>query len=528
MLNETRVNLRHLLEDIRDSYTSPLEEVILTELIANALDGKAANISFVVDAQNSFLRCGDDGLGMKRPALKNYHNIAASAKTRGAGIGFAGVGAKLALLIADKVVTESKGGHGSQAATEWRLISPYRAPWKFLPFAGGVQTPRGTAVSIYFSDSQAHLLRAEFVKQAVIKHFYPLLSESFFKKILKYFYKKPVNFYVNGEKLILPEDGQEALQNWFNVFIGKERHPAGVGFLVKAGTEPGWLQKILGQGPAAASLPSGLWISTFGKVIKGGWEWLGVLPKNSAQLMGLVEIPALSEILTTNKNDFLSDAASLKKYYKFRKAIQEAVLPVLRALGEDQAAAKIPPEKFIKPLNQTVTSALNQLVDDFPELESLIGQRRGGALGRAKKEQTEVRNINTLPQGVEAKQEPEQNPQEELSHRHEPAQAGIADDSKNKIIRAKTSGLKLVLGEITDNLGMPLGRIVEDTLTVNTAHPAWQKAKQKGLEEYHVLVTVASVLSEFLETEKNPQDFLNRLLIAWTNEIKENQGGKLF
>ena len=28
MLNEIRVNLKHLLEDIRDSYVSPLEEVI--------------------------------------------------------------------------------------------------------------------------------------------------------------------------------------------------------------------------------------------------------------------------------------------------------------------------------------------------------------------------------------------------------------------------------------------------------------------------------------------------------------------
>ena len=40
MQNETRVNLKHLLEDMRDSYSSPLEEVILTELLANALDSK--------------------------------------------------------------------------------------------------------------------------------------------------------------------------------------------------------------------------------------------------------------------------------------------------------------------------------------------------------------------------------------------------------------------------------------------------------------------------------------------------------
>lgn len=46
MANETRINLRHLLEDIRDGYALPIEEVIVTELTANALDsGASPNIS---------------------------------------------------------------------------------------------------------------------------------------------------------------------------------------------------------------------------------------------------------------------------------------------------------------------------------------------------------------------------------------------------------------------------------------------------------------------------------------------------
>jgi HSP90 family molecular chaperone len=184
MLNETRVNLKHLLEDIRDAYTSPLEEVILTELVANALDGKAVTINFTVDKEQKFIRCTDDGKGMKRAALKDYHNIASSTKTRGQGIGFAGVGAKLSLLIADRVVTESKGGYGTKAATEWRLTNPYRAPWKFIPFSGTVTTPRGTSVTIYFNDDQSHLVKPEFVRQTIIKHFYPLLSVKFYNDSL--------------------------------------------------------------------------------------------------------------------------------------------------------------------------------------------------------------------------------------------------------------------------------------------------------------------------------------------------------
>jgi hypothetical protein len=43
-MGETRVDLLHLLEDLRDAYPGSLEETILTEIIANALDSGAATI----------------------------------------------------------------------------------------------------------------------------------------------------------------------------------------------------------------------------------------------------------------------------------------------------------------------------------------------------------------------------------------------------------------------------------------------------------------------------------------------------
>ena len=43
-MGETRVDLQHLLEDLRDAYTGALEETILTEVVANALDSGAVHI----------------------------------------------------------------------------------------------------------------------------------------------------------------------------------------------------------------------------------------------------------------------------------------------------------------------------------------------------------------------------------------------------------------------------------------------------------------------------------------------------
>lgn len=517
MLNETRVNLKHLLEDIRDSYTSPLEEVIVTELIANALDGKASKIEFAIDPEQKFIRVVDNGLGMKRKQLKEYHNIAASTKTKGTGIGFAGIGAKLSLLLAERVVTESKGGQKSRCATEWHMTGNYRAPWKFTPFPENVKTSRGTAVSIYFPDNQSHLLKDGFIAHSIIKHFYPLLDDKIYEKVLRYFYKKEVKFYINDEELRIPLDDSQN-KNWFNVRLGRSRHPVGIGYLVKNETgldKINWLEKLFVKNETDTSLPPGLWISTFGKVIKGGWEWLGVVPRNADQLSGVVEIPALSEILTTNKNGFLTDAASLQKYYKYRKAIQEAVLPVFQYLGENREQAHQPPEKIVKPVNQSIKNILNSLLGDFPELESLVGSRKKAVHGQSSEKEKD-KDIAIPEQRQDQKDETTDLKKEVTSNKNEPdLPLGLKNLAKTKMVRAAQSGLKIVLDEVENSPEMTLGRIVEDVLTVNTKHPAWLKAKKKGMEEYHILLTVGIVLSTFLESQKSPQEFLNRFLEIW-------------
>ena len=48
-MGETRVDLLHLLEDLRDAYPGSLEETILTEIVANALDSGAATIRLETD-----------------------------------------------------------------------------------------------------------------------------------------------------------------------------------------------------------------------------------------------------------------------------------------------------------------------------------------------------------------------------------------------------------------------------------------------------------------------------------------------
>ncbi len=80
-MGETRVDLLHLLEDLRDAYPGSLEETILTEIVANALDSGATTIRLETDPAGCTLTAIDDGEGMRRRDLARYHDIASSGRT---------------------------------------------------------------------------------------------------------------------------------------------------------------------------------------------------------------------------------------------------------------------------------------------------------------------------------------------------------------------------------------------------------------------------------------------------------------
>jgi len=100
----------------------------------------------VADPVGASFTAVDDGSGMRRRELARYHDVAASTKARGDGIGFAGVGIKLGLLVCEEVVTETRRGN-THVASGWRLASRHRAPWHWVP-PPGLVSERGTAVRL--------------------------------------------------------------------------------------------------------------------------------------------------------------------------------------------------------------------------------------------------------------------------------------------------------------------------------------------------------------------------------------------
>lgn len=197
-MGETRVDLHHLLEDLRDAYPGATEETILTEIVANSLDSGAATIAITTDTARAGLTIVDDGTGMRRREPARYHDIAASAKVRGDGIGFAGLGIKIGLLVCKEVLTETRLGR-HHVATAWALASRHRAPWKWVP-PPGLVAQRGTAVRMTLDNPLSPLLDPGFIETTLRHHFRPLLDQAF-QEIFAAHYPRGVRLLLAGHAL---------------------------------------------------------------------------------------------------------------------------------------------------------------------------------------------------------------------------------------------------------------------------------------------------------------------------------------
>jgi histidine kinase/DNA gyrase B/HSP90-like ATPase len=297
-VGETRVDLLHLLEDLADAYPGELEETVLTEIIANALDSRARTIALITDAAAAALTVIDNGTGMRRADLRRFHDVAASTKQRGEGIGFAGVGIKLGLLISNDVVTETKRGAG-HVATRWAMTNRKRAPWQWMPPPGMVSS-HGTG--------------------------------------------------------------------WH------DRTPR-----TAASTQtPGLGVRLLARHDAV--LPAdrrGIAISTYGKVIKRGWDWLGVTPAAADRVTGLIEAPALASALTLNKVDFLRAGPRGALYLSYRKGLQEAIMSQLAVWGGDADGDGHTRRRAARPVERDLEAILMGLASQFPMLATLVEKRAG-------------------------------------------------------------------------------------------------------------------------------------------------------
>lgn len=522
-MGETRVDLQHLLEDLRDAYPGALEETILTEVIANSLDCGATQVQLRADPEHREIVIVDDGAGMSRSVLRRYHDIASSTKTRGEGIGFAGVGIKLGLLLAEEVLTETRRGT-THVATAWRLASRQRAPWNWVAPPGRV-AQRGTAMSLKLRNPLSPLLDPGYLTAAVQRHFAPLLDPAF-TTILAGRYPHGLFFAVNGARVAAPP--ALALRVPITLRIGRQRKPGAVGYLTRS----------------LDALPEeqrGIAISSLGKVIKQGWDWLGLTPGDADRISGLIEVPALAECLTLNKADFLRSGPRGASYLLYRRALQEAVTQQLNVWGaQSEEPADAQSRRRARPVERDLQTLLVDLADEFPLLASLVERQPGGQralpVGRPGPVAEEVQadlwqaaktgdapDAETLPSDTPPpSREPSavdpvpNQPREPL-----PQDVALPASGRRGPKRPMRYGLSIQF-ETRPGDSAP-GRLLESTVWINQAHPAYQRATASRSEGYHLAVTVALVLAPLAVESAQTHSFISAFLLHWGEALNEKR-----
>lgn len=537
-MGETRVDLQHLLEDLRDAYTGALEETILTEVVANALDSGATRIRLLAQPVDAALAIIDNGRGMQRRELARYHDVAASTKARGEGIGFAGVGIKLGLLVSREVVTETRRG-ATHVATRWHLASRHRAPWKWIP-PPGLTSARGTAVRLTLTNQLSPLLDTGYLEETVRRHFEPLLDPAF-DELLRRHYADGVAFEVDGRELTRAE-ASAAERVPVAIRIGRRRTPSASGYLERDAQ--------------VGADREGIAISTFGKVIKRGWDWLGLTPAPRTHIGGLIEVPELAACLTLSKNDFIRTGARGASYLAYRKAIQEVVSRQLAAWGDTPSAETRPRTER---LERDLERVLEYLADDFPLLQSLVDRRAGGQ----KRLPMPGRGVERVPSplfasvpadddapggegellgaGDAASQGPREGahaPEPEVPPRsrpHEPpadvpepgvdaapsggeaharpaASAGTPDTVAG---RRRPARYGLLVQFESRPADPELGRLVDSTIWINEAHPAYTRAAASRSLGYHTALAVALALAPLAVEARDEHAFITQFLARW-------------
>jgi Histidine kinase-, DNA gyrase B-, and HSP90-like ATPase len=516
-MGETRVDLLHLLEDLRDAYPGSVEETILTEIMANSLDSSATQVAFECDPTARTLTAVDNGRGMQRRELARFHDVAASTKTRGEGIGFAGVGIKLGLLVCEQVFTETRRGR-SHVASSWHLASRHRAPWKWVTPAGFV-AQRGTAVRLTLQNALSPLLDPGFLENTLRRQFQPLFDPTF-DEFLSSHYPAGVTVSVNRQRLD-KQPWRASLHAPLEIRLLRRRKPSAYGYLNR-------------QEEPLSEDRRGVAISTYGKVIRRGWDWMGMTPNAAEHVGGLIEVPELAACLTLNKGDFIRVGTRGSTYLAFRKVIQEAVARQLSIWGDTPSPSPEAPPREVKPLQRDLAQMLHDLAADFPLLASLVEQRAGGQktlplgsngasessrsfLAASVSQQNEDFGENgTAPPASDdnARAESSTEPTPSLA---EPEASPLRLPSGRGSRRRGHYGLDIAFDDRDgDN---EIGRLVESTVWVNRSHPAYRRALVSRSIGYHVALAVAMALAPLAVEPTREHQFVTAFLGRWGEAV---------
>ena len=502
-VHESSVNYQNLIQDLADMYPFDVAEVVVVELLANSLDAKSTSISIDFNPDTKALIVTDNGRGMNTSEFDQYHDFAVGLKTRGSGIGFAGVGAKVSFNIATRVVTETRS-EAFTGGSNWYLQSKNKLVWEDIQAMH--LHGHGTRVEVRFTSNAAlPYSSTEDLIKLLKRHYLPLLDTKYLD-LYEHLghYSSNFRFVVNGQ-VINPGNLTEnfALEKVREFFPQKAGKRIGYGILGLASSEY----------PLGANI-CGVLLCTFGKVIKA--DLFNQFPGNiGTRILGLVEIPGLVNFLTTAKTDFIrrEKHREFESLYnpvrqEFKTWLGELGLQPAEITGTDEATK--------------LERELKRISDAVPELAEFFGFRTRKAILQTDSSGTIKASLQegvdvTFPIG-EGEAGEGLGP---LDAGEQPGQALVEDkragtESAKPISRVARRGPKIGFAEAPDKVD--LAWVDGNSVVINSGHPSYVKVRSDtATRRLHNLFAIASAVQRFVSSGGDAKDlmFTDRMMAAW-------------
>ena len=498
MIHESSVNFRNLIQNLAGMYPYGIREIVLVETIANALDAKAERISTTWNEDENVLAIQDNGSGMDRITFAKYHDFAISLKSRGSGIGFAGLGAKIAFNSAQKIITETRS-LGYEKGSNWYLKGN-RLIWEEIPVRKLSGT--GTYVEIHFNESKNPLYRdTKEIMSLIERHYAPLFIRelhTFYSKIG--IYSSNLHFYVDGLKIpIISIPTDKKLDSFKPILLkDKRRIGGGIGYFALNSEE-------------STEDERGIALSTYGKVIKR--EFLNVYPaKYTDKIIGIIEMPQLIMCLTTSKTDFNKKSSGWRSARKVYGGAQNEFKNWLDSLGA------LPIVKSARAEASKLEKTVRQVLSSLPEIESFFrGPYRkkdifvSGSSG-IPASPTEGVQL-TFPEGEGGVKGSGAVSDEGINNGERIEVSPQGEKKASPISRKSRTGPRI---EWIDSPGREeLGWVDQGTIYINVGHPAYKRAARQ-YKSYHDLLSIATAIAIYTnEADSKAIDLLSQFFSIW-------------
>lgn len=501
-IHESTVNFQNLIRDLAEMYPFDITEVVVIELIANSLDAKATRISIDYNQHKKILTVQDNGEGMNARQFDEYHDFAAGLKSRGTGIGFAGLGAKVSFNVADRVITETLSKSLS-AGSNWYLQSKKKLLWEDNQVKHVKKN--GTRVEVYFRpETKPSYTDTQDLINLLRRHYLPLLDSKFMDLYERMgMYKRGLRFVVNGQ-VIPPIQITEdfSLQKVKEFFPKRKNKQFGYG--------------VLGVSDAEYPLASdvcGVLLCTYGKVVKA--DLFNQFPGNlGPRLLGIVEIPEFVKFLTTSKTDFIRKG----KHREFERLYD----PIRQEFKDWLSEIGLEPVEIVE-TNEAIEleKELKKLVEDVPELSEFFGFR-------TRKKVLVEDDKGLIPSSTH-----------EGSEITFPEEEGMKGDGLGPVDIGDDLGQAIIENEKGDNRAEPISRksrrgpkiafidardrmdlawVEGNNVVINSGHPCYDKNRSNAkARRLHNLFALASAIQKFLGSESEKPDlmFIDRMMAAW-------------